>query len=893
MYRSLQKGDRVSSIELPPSELETAQSRQHLSRFGLSEFRPGQQEVIETVLDGHDCLCIMPTGGGKSLCYQLPAIARQGITIVVSPLIALMKDQVDSLLRLGIRATFINSSLTGSDQNERLNELRAGRYDLVYIAPERLRNERFQEVIRDIKVQLLAVDEAHCISEWGHDFRPDYARLGKFRERLGFPQTIALTATATPTVQVDVVKQLQLREPRIFVTGFCRPNLRFESCAPRGDLEKMELLMEFLKETPGSGIVYAATRKRCEELVTLLKAKQARSVGFYHGGLEPDDRRNVQDAFMTGNVDIMVATNAFGMGINKSNLRFVVHYNLPGSLEAYYQEAGRAGRDGLPSRCLLLFMYADRFIQEFFIDNQYPPRDAISRVYEFLRAQPRNPIEATLQEVKEALQLNITAEGVGACEKILEKAGALLRMDSQQNRATIRLDSDLPTLVDLLPKEARTQRKVLRAVERIVADRRFEWVGVSPNRLQQETDLDREPLNRSLRELAKLQSFAYLPPFRGRAIHLLKRDIPFPKLGIDFSDLERRKRAEHEKLDRMVQYAEARRCRQWEILDYFGDQSKSNCGHCDNCAPNNPKHEGSVVDPAITPLIIEAVQIALSGAARTQGRIGKHLLAKMLCGSKSSKVSKLRLDELSTFGLLRELTQVEAAEFLDALVDSRLLEQGREDPEKPRIRLTSRGNSVMRGRETFSGPLSLSRQILARLNSRKPLARQATPEQMVIAVPVIVTPDIPAPEIRAPENSTAEVPAPAIEQTKPPEVDAVKQNALSKVIASSEPPIAVRIEPIPVRPNHYWTWRLMHDGYTFEECEIIRGLNSESLLDQLQRAAEEEMLVDLRWVFTQAQLDQLASLFPHDESLPIRLMVRKLPPELGIAHLQLYLKCRE
>ena len=305
-----------------------------LDRFRLASFRPGQREVISAVMEKQDCLCIMPTGGGKSLCYQLPALMREGLTLVVSPLIALMKDQVDALQALGIAATFINSSLTQSEQWERMEEMAAGRLDLVYIAPERLRNSSFLEKVRAAKVHLLAVDEAHCISEWGHDFRPDYARLGRFRERLGWPQTIALTATATPKVRDDVAKQLQLRAPKVFITGFARANLRFEVQEPMGDLGKYEALRQFLEQTPGAGIIYAATRKRCEEIVeTLREMQKERKVGLYHAGLMPEDRRRIQDDFMEDRVPLIVATNAFGMGIDKPDVRLVIHADIPGSLE--------------------------------------------------------------------------------------------------------------------------------------------------------------------------------------------------------------------------------------------------------------------------------------------------------------------------------------------------------------------------------------------------------------------------------------------------------------------------------------------------------------------------------------------------------------------------------
>ncbi|HWC89893.1 MAG TPA: ATP-dependent DNA helicase RecQ, partial [Pirellulales bacterium] len=432
-----------------------------LPRFGLSSFRPGQRDVISAVMADEDCLCVMPTGGGKSLCYQLPAIARPGLTLVVSPLIALMKDQVDQLQALGLRATFVNSTLSPAEQQARLQQLSQGAYDLMYVVPERFRSPRFVEAVRAAGLQLLAIDEAHCISEWGHDFRPDYARLGRFRRLLGDPPTIALTATATDAVRQDIIAQLALREPRIFITGFARHNLHYAIQHHSSARRKDEALIAFLAANRGSGIVYASTRKRCEELAELIRLRTGRTSGAYHAGMTSEERHAAQDAFMQGASEIVVATTAFGMGIDKADVRFVVHYNLPGSLEGYYQEAGRAGRDGQPARCLMLFSAGDWKIQEFFIESAYPSREIVSRVYEFLRAMDADPIELTQQEIKESLNLPIGSDGIGTCEQLLEKAGVLERLEPYQNMAIVRIDSNLPTLVDLLPRQAKVQRRVM------------------------------------------------------------------------------------------------------------------------------------------------------------------------------------------------------------------------------------------------------------------------------------------------------------------------------------------------------------------------------------------------------------------------------------------------
>ena len=581
-----------------------------LAQFGLTSFRPGQREVISAIVSGDNCMCVMPTGGGKSLCYQLPAVIRPGLTIVVSPLIALMKDQVDALGQKGIPAALINSTLSMSEQNQRLQDVASGKYKLVYVAPERLRSNRFLEAIRATPIQLLAVDEAHCISQWGHDFRPDYARLGRFREWLGDVQTVALTATATPRVREDILQVLNLQRPKQFMSGFARPNLDFGVMNVKSDREKDEQLERFLKREAGSGIIYAATRKGCDSLVEMIQSKLRIPVGAYHAGMMLEQRRAIQERFMRNELRIIVATNAFGMGIDKPDLRFVIHYNIPGSLEAYYQEAGRAGRDGHQSQCMLMYAMRDRHIQEFFIDNNYPERSVIESVYDFLAERTEDPIELTHEQVRDALGLSISAEAIGSSLTIIARTGVIERLETGGGLAKVRIDSELPTLVDLLPKSADVKRKILRVVERIVGPRRGEDVFVHPRWLLQEMELDRDAMNKHLRELSdKLATqFDYVPPFRGRATHFIRRGVPFAELGIDFDALAKRKEAEYERLNQVVRYAITPRCRQAAILDYFGDIDVTDCGHCDRCWgsqgwPNLAQQRSRGTAPAPAPMV--------------------------------------------------------------------------------------------------------------------------------------------------------------------------------------------------------------------------------------------------------------------------------------------------
>ncbi|EGP4765864.1 DNA helicase RecQ [Enterococcus faecium] len=365
--------------------------------FGYDEFRPGQKEIIQKVIDQKNVLGIMPTGSGKSICYQLPSLLLDGLTVVVSPLISLMKDQVDAANQLGIPATFINSSLDGYETARRFQEIDRQQYRLLYIAPERFIMPDFIQAMNRWNVCMIAIDEAHCISQWGHDFRPSYLQMAKQLDQLpNRPVIVALTATATIQVAADIKRLLKIPDGNHIQTGFGRENLRFQVVK---DQKKEQYLVEYLKINKNqSGIIYAATRKEVDRIYHLLK-KFGFSIGRYHGGLNENERTAMQEAFLYDRLQLIVATNAFGMGINKSNVRFVIHYQIPGSLEAYYQEAGRAGRDGLSSEAILLFAPQDIQVQKFFIQQSQREEEQKQKEYEKLKAMTEYAyIESCLQQ---------------------------------------------------------------------------------------------------------------------------------------------------------------------------------------------------------------------------------------------------------------------------------------------------------------------------------------------------------------------------------------------------------------------------------------------------------------------------------------------------------------
>ncbi len=341
---------------------------QLLKRFyGYDEFRPGQKEIISSLLEGNDTVAIMPTGAGKSVCFQIPALLFPGITLVISPLISLMKDQVDALVNQGIPSTYINSSLTAAELSRRLYDIGDNRYKLIYVAPERLSTDTFQAILAKTTVSMVAIDEAHCLSQWGHDFRPSYQAIYPFINSLPKRPLIGVfTATATPEVKSDIITLLGLYHPNSYVTGFDRPNLYFSIL--RGE-NKQKFVLNYIKDhADQAGIIYASTRKEVDSLYETLVNKGYQA-GHYHAGLRDDERSNEQERFLYDNIQVMVATNAFGMGIDKSNVRYVIHYNMPRNMEAYYQEAGRSGRDGEPGECILLFSSQDIMLQKFLIDK--------------------------------------------------------------------------------------------------------------------------------------------------------------------------------------------------------------------------------------------------------------------------------------------------------------------------------------------------------------------------------------------------------------------------------------------------------------------------------------------------------------------------------------------
>jgi ATP-dependent DNA helicase RecQ len=549
--------------------------------FGYPDFRGGQPLAIEGVLARRDVLALMPTGGGKSLCYQVPALLLPGLTLVVSPLISLMQDQVDALRRRGVRAGLLNSTLTREESNRTLDEAERGELGLLYVAPERFSSETFRGRLRTLRVALLAVDEAHCISQWGHEFRPAYRRLGPVREMIGCP-VIALTATATPEVRRDITEQLRLQDAVEVVGGFDRTNLSWHVYGADRPGQRERLLLALLRRRrDGVAIVYASTRQRVDGVADLLNRRGIDALA-YHAGIRGRERQRLQDAFMREEAGVVVATSAFGMGIDKPNVRLVVHWGMPADLESYYQEAGRAGRDGERADCVLLHAWRDRFTHDFLIGQGHPPPEIVLRVLERLHVLERAGTLADFGETALARSLgDVCNESQAAASlRVLVEADAIERGAARPANGWLRRIATPGRIRRELAAEPQATA-LLAALAARYGDALDDGVPLPRTTLQR---LAVPEPDRLLEWLAARGFVAYRAPAAEAGFRVVAGNAGAPP--IDEALLERRRRAAARRLDAMQRYAYTRRCRRAFVLRYFGERPAfSNCGGCDRCQP--------------------------------------------------------------------------------------------------------------------------------------------------------------------------------------------------------------------------------------------------------------------------------------------------------------------
>jgi ATP-dependent DNA helicase RecQ len=614
--------------------------------FGFRVFRPGQTDAIDRLLAGRSVLAIFPTGGGKSLCYQLPALLLDGLTLVVSPLIALMKDQVEALQRLGVAAARLDSSLTMSEAGKVFDDLRGGRLKLLYLSPERLASERFRMTLSRHKIALVAVDESHCISEWGHNFRPDYLKLAGLAKELKAGRVLALTATATPAVAADIARAFGVADGDTVKTGFHRPNLtlRFTPCTAD---DRPGLLVRRLTEAPpGATIVYVTLQRTAEQVASLL-ASHGQPAKAYHAGMKPEERSAVQDWFMAEPAAVVVATIAFGMGIDKADIRAVYHYNLPKSLENYAQEIGRAGRDGNPSRCELFACPGDRITLENFIYGDTPTVESVAAVVGEMLKQP-GEFDISAYDlsgdhdirplVLETLFTYLELEGVITATQPFFSTYKFQWLTSAESTYR-KFDADR---ADFL--------------RRVFAEARFGklWFTIDVTEAAQATGEPRERIVKALNYLEEQGDLLLQPSGSRQGYRRLpgKPDARQLTAGLQrrFQDRERR---DLERLQHVLDLAGHAGCRTRRLLTYFGDDLPADCGHCDWCHGDRPGPLPPV--PAWRP------DHRATEAARGLHRDGHPALAtprqaaRFLCGIGSPAAQRAKLTKDPRFGLLAEV----------------------------------------------------------------------------------------------------------------------------------------------------------------------------------------------------------------------------------------------
>ena len=556
--------------------------------WGYSDFRPGQEAIIRSVMEGRDTLALMPTGGGKSLTYQVPTLAREGLCVVVTPLIALMKDQVDRLKRMDVNAVAIHSGLSYTQIDIALDNCVYGDVKFLYVAPERLATETFRLRIQRMKVSLLAVDEAHCISQWGYDFRPSYLRIAEIRKMLPETPILALTASATKMVAEDIMKNLNFSSPNILRSSFARPNLSY---AVRHTDDKTEQLLRVIRNVEGSGVVYMQSREGCEKLAEELQ-KQNISASYYHAGLPHAERSLRQEEWTSGKVRIMVATNAFGMGIDKADVRFVVHYTMCDSLESYYQEAGRAGRDGRRSYALLLVSSNDdsKIVKRF--DAEFPPLEEIKSIYEkicdYIQVAIGDGYQASfLFNIHDFCRREHLYIGkVRAALKLLEQNGYMTLTEEMDNPARIHFCVSRDELYRIRVGRNELDH-IIRCILRLYDGVFTEFRPINEQVIASTSGYTIERVKELLKRMWQIRIIRYIPSNSSPILFLNEERLPTKDLYISPDTYLHRKRLMSERFENMRAYASAQtECRSVMLQRYFGDDEATDCGVCDVCLQN-------------------------------------------------------------------------------------------------------------------------------------------------------------------------------------------------------------------------------------------------------------------------------------------------------------------
>ncbi|MBK6915284.1 MAG: RecQ family ATP-dependent DNA helicase [Ignavibacteriales bacterium] len=641
--------------------------------FGYSKFRPGQKEIIETILNRQNVLAILPTGAGKSICYQLPALISERFSIVVSPLIALMKDQVDSIKINPNPAAFINSAMSFKESEETLRNISFGKIKILYLAPEKLENRQFAERIKSLNPNFIFIDEAHCISEWGHNFRLGYTKIKEFTDYLGVKNISAFTATATPEVAKDIVEQLGLVEPKIFVCGFERDNISINIIKTK---KKKENCLQILAEHGTPAIVYTSSRKRAEAISEFLLMNKIKST-YYHAGLLPEVRKKVQEDFISNKTSVICATNAFGMGIDKGDIRLVLHYNAPGSIENYYQEIGRAGRDGKPSHAYLLYDDSDMDIHKYFIRNSYPDKETIMGIYDsicdFGKVAVGNitskEIPIDLDFIKITTQKQISRGIVYSALNSLEGGGYLKLISDLERKDSIQFLMDKNRLRNFVKQTENIFFKeiILYLLRNFSKEIFLKEVRVSVTEISKETNIIINELTESLTILDNFGIISFYQSLSKDSARMLSPRISSKDLKLNFKRINESFLNQHTKVEKMSQLIYTTDCRFKFILNYFGEtNSDYHCGQCDNCTTRTRLPSNSI--QYISELILRTL-------FESKDELAERNVISILRGS----VKKEKYNSITTFGVCRNYEKHEILSVLFELIESKVITKGVRD----------------------------------------------------------------------------------------------------------------------------------------------------------------------------------------------------------------------
>jgi ATP-dependent DNA helicase RecQ len=613
--------------------------QQILTRYwGYSDFRPVQEDIIKSVAAGHDTLGLLPTGGGKSVTFQVPTLAGEGMCLVITPLIALMKDQVEKLNQMGIRAIALHSGLTREEIDVGLNNAVYGDFKFLYVSPERLATEIFRVRLPQMNITLVAVDEAHCISQWGYDFRPSYLRIARLRGELPEVPFLALTATATLEVVDDIQEKLKFREKNVLRASFERKNLVY---TVKRVEDKDRYLQDLLHRLPGSGIVYARSRKKTRELSGMLREAKI-SADYYHAGLTPDSRSRKQNEWMSGRTRVIVATNAFGMGIDKPDVRFVVHVDMPDSIEAYFQEAGRAGRDNKNAHAILLYSPADRSNVSKRVEMNYPEIDQIKQIYRSLGNFYQLPVGSGKNQVFDfnvaefASRYKLSILTVYSSLKFLQMEGYLELTDEIFNPSKIKFQVNRDELYRFQIANEDSDafiKLVLRTYTGVFTD----YVTIYEESLARQAEVKAELITQYLQRLNAMGIIRYIPQKKTPVIIYSEERLDIKALHISKEHYRDRKKEYSARLEAMLDYATMRhRCRSLYLLAYFGEKGKKPCGHCDVCMQEKeldlPKFEFDHIEAKIRkqlekqPLLLDDLVREIGGSEEKNIKVLRYLL---------------------------------------------------------------------------------------------------------------------------------------------------------------------------------------------------------------------------------------------------------------------------